>query len=246
MRDEEDDLDVEARAVSVNVSRVGQNEDANIDSGCGKLMTPHLHQLEGPVPKRVNVRLADDLLIKSTHVGTMSLLIYGSPSQRMLLVPNLQEPLLSVSQLCDDGNTVCFDSNGCYIFNNPTLNILSLGKPAGVGERRGNLFYLPRAVGALSASTTLSSRSNDDSLLMWHNRLGHVGLKPLKTFLKSCNIFPSLFNKVHVQQYPTCVQSKLHCLKFSSRSTHRSKLKGKLIHSDVCSFEEHSCEGFRY
>lgn len=190
--------------------------------------------------------LADDSIIKSSHVGTVSLPMTGSPSHRMLLVPNLQESLLSVSQLCDDGNTVCFTSDGCYIFDNASFNLSSLNVPLGVGERRGNLYYLTNTVGALSASVQPSHRSDTDSLFVWHNRLGHVGLKPLKKFLKMTGITPGLCNEIEVQQCTTCVHSKLHRLHFSSRASHRSKLKGELIHSDVCSFEEKSREGLRY
>lgn len=164
----------------------------------------------------------------------------------MLLVPDLQEPLLSVSQLCDDGNTVCFTSEGRFIFNNNDFDLASLSRPAGVGERRGNLYYLPGSVGAFSASITPKLGSDNNSLLLWHQRLGHIGLKLLKTLLRTCNIRARLFNEIEVQRCSTCVQSKMHWLKFSSRSAYWSKSKGDLNYSDVCSFEEKSREGFKY
>lgn len=242
--DEDDDSgSVEARSVSVHAANASEN--VNIDSGCGKSMTPYGHHLTNAVPKRITVRLAEDSVIKSTHVGNFSLPVSGGPSHKMLLIPNLQEALLSVSQLCDDGNVVCFTSTGCSIFSDSHLDLSSLGRPVGVGERRGNLYYLPNSVGAFSTSTTTSG-SDGDSLLLWHQRLGHIGLKPLKSLLKSCHISPRLFNELDVQKCPICVQSKMHRLKFSTRSSYRSTTKGELIHSDVCSFEEQSREGFHY
>lgn len=235
---------VEARSVSVHAAHPTA-DDVNIDSGCGKLMTPHQHHLTYLVPKRVTVPLADDSIIKSKHTGTFCLPVSTNPSHKMLLVPDLQEALLLVSQLCDDGNMVCFTSKGCSIFNDSDLNLSSLGKPSGLGERRGNLYYLPGLVGAFSAPTA-SMDSDVDSLLVWHQRLGHIGLKPLKSLLKSFPISPCLNNEIDVQRCPTCVQSKMNRLEFSSRSPYRSTTKGYLIHSNVCSLEEPSREGFWY
>lgn len=227
--------------VSVNVSCVGKCQDTNINSGCGRSMTTHKHDLTNPLPKCVNFRLANNFVIKSTHVGIMSRPITVSHSHEILLVPNLHEPLLLVFQLCGDGTTIFFASNGCHISTVPYL-----GHPAGVGERRSNLFYLPSGVGALSVSLTPSTRSNDDSLLTWHNCLGHNCLKPWKKFLKLFNLSSTLFNEIKVQQCPTRVQSKIHHIRFLSCSAHRSKGKGELIPCNLCSFHKRSCEGFKY
>lgn len=131
--DEDEHSDVEACLVSVNSVGTNSSRDTNIDSGCGKSMTPHEDNLTNLVPRRINVCLADDSIIKSTHVGSASLPIAGSPSHKMLVVPALQEPLLSVSQLCDGDRTICFTSEGCYIFNNSSLEIASVGHSDGVG-----------------------------------------------------------------------------------------------------------------
>lgn len=43
-----------------------------------------------------------------------------------------------------------------------------------------------------------------------------------------------------------CVRAKMHRLQFTSRRHHRASRRGEIIHSDLCSFETQSREGFRY
>lgn len=74
--------------------------------------------------------------------------------------PDLQEPFISVSQLCDDGKAVCFTSDGCFIFDHATFNLSSLGKRARIGGKRGNLFYSPSTVGAFSIPVTSKIGAN--------------------------------------------------------------------------------------
>lgn len=55
--DDEEDSDgsVEARSAHPTSAQTTRSDEANIDLGCGKSMTPHLHDLTGPVPKKLNV-----------------------------------------------------------------------------------------------------------------------------------------------------------------------------------------------
>lgn len=151
--------------------------------------------------------------------------------------------MLSVAELCDDGNILVFTSENCTIHKSDKVNLGALPSPVGVGERRGNLFYLPSKVGTSSASVKLSSPSL--TILGWHSCLGHVGLKPLKALLRKMNVQPSLYNEINVQRCSTCVRAKMHWLNFKSQSGYRANEKGELIHSDVCSFECVSREGFK-
>ena len=48
--------------------------------------------------------------------------------KNVLLVENLKFNLLSISQLCDKGYRVCFESNVCHIINSTTNQIIYIGK----------------------------------------------------------------------------------------------------------------------
>ncbi|KAG0143449.1 hypothetical protein CROQUDRAFT_48845 [Cronartium quercuum f. sp. fusiforme G11] len=61
------------------------------------------------------VCLIDDSTIPSSHVGTMVLPLQGSLKHNMMPIPDLNKPLLSVAELCDDGIVTIFTKTGCLI-----------------------------------------------------------------------------------------------------------------------------------
>ena len=48
--------------------------------------------------------------------------------KNVLLFKNLKYNLLSISQLCDKGYRVCFESNACHVINSTTNQIIYIGK----------------------------------------------------------------------------------------------------------------------
>lgn len=206
-------------------------------------MTPYRYSLTGLKPSHETIALADSSSIQATHSGVASLsLAPGSRPHRSLLVPDLQEPLLSISSLCDDGLVVVFDKDRCSIHSSDAPDLSQ--PPLGTGYRRGNLYYLPSKVGASQSKSTVVTKA-DFSLLDWHVKLGHIGLRSLKALLKGSGVKPKLMNEIMVQRCPTCVTSKMSRHPFHSRSSYRANAVGDLIHSDVCSFETQSREGFK-
>jgi hypothetical protein len=159
-------------------------------------------------------------------------------------VPALHEPLLSVAGMCDEGMTVVFTKASCDIFDTQLVQVS--GTPNGRGYRRGKLYYLPSEPVSSLSSASFVSPPQDNSLLGFHFRYSHIGLKPLKLLLKLNNIVPSVMNEIAVQQCPVCVQSKMPRNKFKSRSPYRSTFPGQLIHSDVGSYEVILREGYKY
>jgi hypothetical protein len=159
--------------------------DANLDSGCSVSMTPDQSAVSLLKANRTPVRLADHSLVEATHKGVSKLPLDTDKSVPTLVVPALAEPLLSIAGLCNTGLTVVFTPNSCDIYNSPDFKIS--GKMVG----RGNLYYLPSEP-VSSSSTSLSpsqhlfagSASVDTSLMGYHWRLSHIGLKPLKRLLK--------------------------------------------------------------
>lgn len=122
-----------------------------------------------------------------------------------------------------------------------------LASPVLEGYRKGGLYYLAREVpSACRSSEGVASKLISVSLSQWHSRLGHIGLKPLKAFLKENLLVPSVSDDEAVQRCEVCIGAKMHRLPFLSRSVHRSHAPGSLIHSDVGSFEIFSREGYKY
>lgn len=241
----------------VNDSLLQPTKDFNLDSGCSLSMTPYSAGVINTSEDSTPVRLADNSLVKSSHTGTIHLPLTTPVSIKTLVVPSLHEPLLSIAALCDKGITAVFTSSSCDLYRTSDLTIH--GTIVGQGYRQGNLYYLPssevRSQPIFSSPTVVFSTSSpslnsrlepDESLYGYHCRLSHIGLKPLKLLLRASGIRPSSLNEIDVQRCPICVKSKMHRSNFKSRSPYRSTRAGQLIHSDVCSYEQKSREGFRY
>lgn len=113
------------------------------------------------------------------------------------------------------------------------------------GYRNGDVYYLPHGVSPASTILTSTSKS-DSSLLGDHFRLNHMRLTPLKRLLKLHGIIPKMINEIEFQKCNVCVQGKMHCLPFQSRSRHCATSPGAEVHLDFGSFKDVSWEGCKY
>jgi hypothetical protein len=244
--DDDSDFSVPERAGNtVVVSPLTESAsiaDINIDSGCSISMTPHASTVDRPKPDSTSVRLADSSEVFATFRGSQSLPLLIDKQVPTLVVPGLHEPLLSVAGLCDKDLVAVFYS--CNIYE--TDSFLVTGHLVGCGYRKGNLFYLPSNELRSSSAISVPSSSHGCSLLDYHIRLSHIGLKPLKRLLRQAGITPTTSNYIEVTQCPICVQSKMHRLSFTSRLSYHSQFPSHLIHSDVGSFEVASHEHYKY
>ena len=86
-----------------------------IDSGCSKHMTGDVSKFTTISPKKSgHVTYGDNNKGKIIGVGKIST-SSSTPIENVLLVEGLKHSLLSVSQLCDKGYKVSFDSEKCVI-----------------------------------------------------------------------------------------------------------------------------------
>ena len=97
--------------------------------------------------------------------------------KNVLLVENLKYNLLSISQLCDKGYKVCFESNACHVINSITNKIIYIGK------RHENVYVIHIDEVVLNVESFLIANDVNDSWL-WHRRLGHASMKTLISLLK--------------------------------------------------------------
>ena len=99
-----------------------------LDSGCSRHMTDDesLFQ-ELNRNKSGNVSFGDNSKGVIRGIGTIG---NNSHTQikNVLLGKNLKYNLLSISQLCDIGFRVCFESNACHVINSTTNQIIYFGK----------------------------------------------------------------------------------------------------------------------
>lgn len=142
-------------------------------------------------------------------------------------VVGIKHNLLSISQMCDKGNEVKFNSKICTITKLDTDEIVIKGK------RHNNVYKISFMSLPQSEHTCLSVVEDDP--LLWHRRLGHATLSQLNK-LAAKNLVLGL-PKVQFTSDKVCdacirgkhVRSSSKSKKFVSTSKHL-----ELIHIDLC------------
>lgn len=95
--------------------------------------------------------------------------------ENVFLVDNLKHNLLSISQLCDKGYRVIFESSKCLIENVCNNEVVFFG------DRSENVYTID--IEKLTCKNQCLSALNDDSWL-WHRRLGHASMHLLSKLSK--------------------------------------------------------------
>jgi len=92
-------------------------------------------------------------------------------ARNVMYVDGLKHNLLSVSQMCDQGNEVVFRSNGCVVRE------LDTGETVIKGTRTPNNLYI------LKGGQQQCYLSKNDEHWLWHRRLGHLSFSQIR---KAC------------------------------------------------------------
>jgi len=92
-------------------------------------------------------------------------------ARNVMYVDGLKHNLLSVSQMCDQGNEVIFQSNGCIVCE------LDTGETMIKGIRTPNNLYI------LKGGKQQCYLSKNDEHWLWHKRLQHLSFSQIR---KAC------------------------------------------------------------
>lgn len=126
-----------------------------VDSGATQSIVTNKDQLSTYLPSSTPIRLADQSIVSSSAVGTLSLPSVSLPDT--LVCESLHDSLLSVSQLADAGLDVLFTKTGVY-FGHSTSFQTSFS-----GTRDGPTYYL-------DPPTVRSAATLEE----WHKRFNHL------------------------------------------------------------------------
>ncbi|XP_019085816.1 PREDICTED: uncharacterized protein LOC109126581 [Camelina sativa] len=124
------------------------------------------------------VMVGDGAYLPITHIGstTISSAKGTIPLNEVLVCPDMQKNLLSVSKLCDDYSCgVFFDSDFVYIIDLTTQKVVSKG------PRKKGLYVLQNQ----EFVAFYSNRQCAATLDTWHHRLGHSNSRILQ-HLRAC------------------------------------------------------------
>ncbi|CAL8154408.1 unnamed protein product [Prunus armeniaca] len=95
--------------------------------------------------------------------------------KNVMLVENLQANLISISQLCDDGSSVWFDKDQCYVADFQGKKVMS-------GMRSKDNCY---CIQVNENKSLVCNRATDDVMELWHRRLGHINFRDLLKLSKN-------------------------------------------------------------
>ena len=99
--------------------------------------------------------------------------------ENVFLVDGLKHNLLSISQLCDKGNRVIFESSICLVEHIESKKVLF------VGHRFENV-YIVHLESIFSKNIKCLSALNDKDSWLWHRRLAHASMDLIsKLFTKN-------------------------------------------------------------
>jgi len=207
-----------------------------IDSGTMQHMTPHEEILQNITASSKQILTAGNYLLNATGEGNM-IIMNDLQLTNVLLAPDLQDSLLSITAVNDHGYDITFNCDGVVTIRDGNETIAE-------GYHEGNLYYLqlqsqtslgesPRMESQFELSYTLKTDNMPMSNhQLWHLHLGHLGTHSL---LKMPILVQGLddvdLTPPELQICEGCIYGKQCRKPFTESKTQRKLMK--LVHSDI-------------
>jgi hypothetical protein len=146
-----------------------------LDSGCSKHMTGDKTKFSSFTPKDGGyVTYGDNN--KGKILGTGKVGKTSSTSiDNVLYVEGLKHNLLSISQLCDKGNEVIFNSYSCSIISKENNSIKFMG------HRINNVYMI--SLDDISSNDAQCFITKEEESWLWHKRIAHIHMDHLNKLI---------------------------------------------------------------
>ncbi|KAI5352933.1 hypothetical protein L3X38_005825 [Prunus dulcis] len=200
-----------------------------VDSACSNHMTSQaslLVNIDTKVTSKVKMGARD--LVEATGKGTLVIDTKAGPRyiKEVMLVPGLDENLLSVGQMVEHGYYLVFGDSMVEIFDDRSMENL-LAKVSMTGNR---CFPL-----SLKYANSVAMKATiEESTWYWHSRFGHLNMQSLKLLQQQELVYglPEIGNANRICQ--DCAIGKSHGEAFGKEKIWRASLPLELVHLDVC------------
>jgi transposase InsO family protein len=195
-----------------------------LTSGCSKHMTGDQDKfLSLKRKEKGRVTFGDNVSAKILGKGTISLGNNRAKAENVLLVENMKPNLLSVSQTCDQGHILIFDSQKCEIRKEGS------GKLVVVAPRTPSDVYILNI-----EEEEKCCMSQIDESWLWHKRMGHIGFDNLIKVSKKEVVrdMPKII-KPSNSVCRHCQHGKKTRVRFKTKEYSTSKPL-ELVHTDLC------------
>ena len=198
-----------------------------LDSGCSNHMTKNESIFCSLDRSKTKVKIGNGDFMEAVGKGTIA--IDTKKGKRyindVLLVPNIDQNLLSVGQMIEKGYSLHFEGNSCTIYDKQDKSF----QIAKVKMKENRCFPIQWKY----ASNVAMLAQTDESWL-WHRRFGHFNFHGLK-ILKQKNMMRDLPTIKEINTVcEGCMLGKQHRQPFPSGKTWRAKKPLELVHTDVC------------
>ena len=225
--------------VATCYSTICSKETWLVDSGCTQHMTHDANLfkcLDRSFVSKVKIGNGDFIEVQGkgdvaveTPTGTKLI-------SNVLYVPEINQSLLSVAQMLENGFSLKFEDMSCIIYDqlgSEVLNVKMKEKSFSVewSKKENNVFYA----------------KSDEKSKLWHKRLGHFNYDSLNLmYIKQLVEDMPAVNK-NQEVCEVCQLGKQQKLPFPSKNSWRASEKLQLIHTNVCGpISEPSLNGSRY
>ena len=201
-----------------------RNSQWYIDSGCSKHMTGDKHRfVKLKKEKEGSITFGNNNSTKIIGKDTINLGSNDLVAENVLLVENMKHNLLSVSQMCDQGHTLTFDSEQCEIRKKKS------GKLVATTTRTANNIYILDDIGKESCCL-----GKEEEIWLWHRRMGHLHFENLVKINKKQAVreMPKITKPKNIL-CKHCQHGKQTKVEFKSKEYSTTKPL-ELVHTDLC------------
>ncbi|KAI5313515.1 hypothetical protein L3X38_042691 [Prunus dulcis] len=208
---------------------VKKNHSWYINSGCSNHMTGNeglLVDIQRNLNSKVKMGTGEVVPVAGKGTLVIKTKLGKKHIQEVMLVPGLEENLLSVGQMMEHGYYLVFGGNMVNVYDDQSLGNLIV-RVQMTNNRCFPLTMMPASELALRASVS-------HCLQTWHKRLGHLNERSLK-LLENQGMVHGL---PHLEQVSVvcegCMLGKQHRDSFPLESTWRASHPLELVHTDIC------------
>lgn len=182
-----------------------------------------------------SVKFDNNYGAKIVGKGSVSLNNGKIQSSNVLYVDGLKHSLLSVSQLCKEGNHVVFTNKGSIIKS------IQTEKQVGQGKRTSDNLYI-----LAEKSSEECMLSQEDESKLWHKRLGHKCDNNLSKLNKKEGVrdLPQL-KRLREAVCASCQKGKQAIRVYKVKEHHANKTL-ELVHTDLCGPMRNKATGGEY
>ncbi|BBG96571.1 transposable element gene [Prunus dulcis] len=205
------------------------NHSWYIDSGCSNHMTGDeglLVNIQRNLSSKVKMGTGEIVPVAGKGTLVIKTKLGKKHIQEVMLVPGLEENLLSVGQMMEHGYYLVFGGNVVDVYDDQSLGN-RIVRVQMTNNRCFPLTMMPAGELALRASVS-------HCLQTWHKRFGHLNERSLK-LLENQGMVHGL---PHLEQVSVvcegCMLGKQHRDSFPLESTWRASYPLELVHTDIC------------